>query len=543
MIKTLFKLFLFFVLLPFNPLAASEISQGSARPVLKEIGIYEAHKEGITGKDVGILVIDDFDKTGKIGNPHGEIVINFIKLVAPNAPIFKLQYQVFFNKGIGEYAQKIEDGTIKIVNFSIGFSQYFLETIQTTQTINILMTAYKIVEGLKPAFEHGATVLIGAGNESKLLGTSKTLDAYFLMQMNHLKARGSFLFVGASLPGSKDLSNSQMAGTYRNHYVHLPVQGIVSQTNKFGKKFERVQGTSIAAPMLSGILALLVEKYPNLSAQQVTNLIKYSSESNKTITKGVFDTLEITTNLSPNHRKALTPEDIYGFGVPNLSKSIKIKNSVKLDITPTLSEKNNSIIQKALYDAKLAPFYTVYKKRSLANLNPAQADIILTEASKLFLKQNKKYPLNLFDTIKIMDTEKNIRPIYRSILQESLYLLENYRSSKEYHYKVWHSLLIALHAKLEKKIKLAEKEFKTYYPKWQKAYCLLFHLYPECKSYYETTRKEPYNSTIPFFPFSEKIATRKVSQPPKKAPETILQKPRKTKIKPDTSWIRQEKTK
>ena len=108
------------------------------------------------------------------------------------------------------------------------------------------------------------------------------------------KYKSTTLIVGALNTNDDNLANwSNKAGKHKWNFVVDKGLAQFSNGEQFG-------GTSAAAPMVSGKAALMMQKYPELTAKQTARLIKYTA-----------------TDLG-----APGVDSVYGYGKINLTKAM-----------------------------------------------------------------------------------------------------------------------------------------------------------------------------------------------------------------------------
>ncbi|MEO6961082.1 MAG: S8 family peptidase [Puia sp.] len=86
---------------------------------------------------------------------------------------------------------------------------------------------------------------------------------------------GSFLTVGASGGGPDSLIMPRFSN-YGKKDVDLFAPGVKIYSTVPGNQYETFSGTSMAAPVVSGVAALLLEYYPRLSARQLKYVLVHS---------------------------------------------------------------------------------------------------------------------------------------------------------------------------------------------------------------------------------------------------------------------------
>ncbi|MEN8237462.1 MAG: S8 family serine peptidase [Pseudomonadota bacterium] len=226
------------------------------------------------------------------------------------------------------------------------------------------------------------------------------------------EGNGAVVFVGsASARGANDLTEySNIAGIVAANTVVVPTSGLAarvaeSSTTKIKSgTFRRIVGTSVAAPTVSGALALMVQalrvaakenKLPEPTGQQLAVLLLDTAKPIKTISVAMVEKLRRSTNLSKASIKRLPPEAIYGRGMVDiyaaikkgkeiLSKGQQLPNTIR---PVKFSNEIKGILTNARYDVFAEEMY-VYLKQSDATA--LQINILLEE---LPIDQLIDYPL------------------------------------------------------------------------------------------------------------------------------------------------------
>lgn len=282
--------------------------------IRKMLNIDEIHKRGYTGADIGIAILDTGiarhqDLSGRIvcfkdyingrnmpydDNGHGTHISGIIagngrksngkyKGIAPDSKIIMLKCLDSAGNGSVSDAKKSFDFiinnrdkyNIKIVNISVG------SVMKAGDKENEILLEY--VEHL---WKTGFTVVAAAGNNGPESGS--------------ITAPGcakSVITVGASD------DNVEVNGIGRRKMVNYsgrgptdvcvvkpeivcPGTGVIS-CNNHKSGYSPKSGTSMAAPIVSGVIALMLQKYPDLS--------------NKDIKKRLYETA-VDIGLSKSHQ-------------------------------------------------------------------------------------------------------------------------------------------------------------------------------------------------------------------------------------------------
>lgn len=131
---------------------------------------------------------------------------------------------------------------------------------------------------VKYAESKGVLLIHAAGNDN---ADVDTVDNFPNAHFRHSTYTASnWITVGASSdPLAEPGFNSYTASfsNYGKDEVDVFAPGTRIYSTVPGSKYENLQGTSMAAPVVTGVAALILEFYPNLSAQQVKYCIEKSA--------------------------------------------------------------------------------------------------------------------------------------------------------------------------------------------------------------------------------------------------------------------------
>ncbi|TCC99354.1 S8 family serine peptidase [Pedobacter hiemivivus] len=154
-------------------------------------------------------------------------------------------------------------------------------------------------DAFRYAEQKGVLIVKGAGNDSKNLDVDKTFpDAVFLDG----KKAGNVITVGASTPDAKTASFSN----YGKTTVDLFAPGTEIYSTIPGSEYKNMQGTSMACPVVSGVVALVWSRFPNLTYLQLKEILLKSvtKVSGTTLLPGAqnptevsFSTLSVTGGI------------------------------------------------------------------------------------------------------------------------------------------------------------------------------------------------------------------------------------------------------
>lgn len=132
-----------------------------------------------------------------------------------------------------------------------------------------------VQEAIKYAESKNVLIVHGAGND----GVNTDINTYFPNDnLDNLELVNNFIVVGAS---SYRLNKNLIAGfsNYGKNTVDVFAPGVKIYTTKENNSFGFSRGTSLAAPMVSGLAGLLLSYFPNLSARELKKIIMESGTS------------------------------------------------------------------------------------------------------------------------------------------------------------------------------------------------------------------------------------------------------------------------
>jgi hypothetical protein len=166
----------------------------------------------------------------------------------------------------------------KIANFSMGGPAVGIE----------------LADAMQRAVNAGMILVIAAGNDA----AANPSD--FAQIAGAGWANGQIIIAGATDQQNLLASFSDKAGDfYKNFFVVAPGDRIV--TTKLGGGLSLVSGTSFSAPAVAGAMAVLLQEFPNLSAQAAVNILLTSA-----------------TDLG-----AAGVDNVFGYGLINLARAIQ----------------------------------------------------------------------------------------------------------------------------------------------------------------------------------------------------------------------------
>lgn len=163
-----------------------------------------------------------------------------------------------------------------------------------------VVSEYYVTESPAVAVANGALLVVSAGNAA---GANPSLSNYDIVDdLQTLgvynSGAGAFIIAGAADNSGTIASFSDRAGTLKDIYMVAPG---VALTLPWNGSFATVSGTSFSAPLISGAAAIVMQRWPSLTARQIRQIL--------------FDT---ATDLG-----APGVDDVYGHGMLNLQAAVQ----------------------------------------------------------------------------------------------------------------------------------------------------------------------------------------------------------------------------
>ena len=271
--------------------------------------VIDAWNKGWTGKGANILAIDSFASKGGCtyanGNCHGVVVMMNTDLIAPGASKFGLDFAFASNftgtafdiAGTNLTSSK----SINVINMSWMFTNpggswncnngcgtapdtltYNQGITNTATTHNNLINVLNSVTSVTNLSNFSNAVIINsAGNDN--LDTKYNLTALALSGNTNVASR--LLLVGAldkngtvASPATKasysNYAGSSSAISDRFVMANGTMPWVSGSVKINGSNFDGdYSGTSFAAPLVAGYAAVVMQKFPNLSAASTSNII------------------------------------------------------------------------------------------------------------------------------------------------------------------------------------------------------------------------------------------------------------------------------
>jgi subtilisin family serine protease len=154
------------------------------------------------------------------------------------------------------------DNGASVINMSLGVP-FWLSAVLDFPQINA---------ALSYATENNVVAVISAGNEGDLGGTYPSEPA--------LRAtEGVAIAVGAVDSANQFVDFSNPAGSFFGVYPYVVAPGIGVISTTPNNSYDEFDGTSMAAPHVAGVVALMQQANPNLTAAEIATLLTQSTNS------------------------------------------------------------------------------------------------------------------------------------------------------------------------------------------------------------------------------------------------------------------------
>lgn len=163
-----------------------------------------------------------------------------------------------------------------IINMSFGTASDYSASLVTDEYYNTNKDFFDnyIISGVNYAANNNVIMVMSAGNESK--NQPGLYNGIPLLTDYHDALENLFVTVVATGNDGKIASYSNKCGVAQNYCIAAPggdlTEPIIS-TGTYDNDTYAAMGTSMAAPVVSGSLALLMGAYPYMTPQQVVSLI------------------------------------------------------------------------------------------------------------------------------------------------------------------------------------------------------------------------------------------------------------------------------
>ncbi|SFE92210.1 Subtilase family protein [Chitinophaga sp. CF118] len=182
---------------------------------------------------------------------------------------------------------------------------------------------------VKYADEKGVLLIHAAGNDGNNNDSTDNFPNPDFVDHTHA---GNYITVGASSNGK---IGPKIAGfsNYGKKSVDLFAPGVqIYSTVPGGNKYGSASGTSMAAPVVAGVAALVLSYYPNLSARQLKEVLE---ESATPLPDGTKEVIKPDTN----DKVPFADLSITG-GVVNAYNALKLAATMQGELTPKKAKVN-----------------------------------------------------------------------------------------------------------------------------------------------------------------------------------------------------------
>lgn len=230
-----------------------------------------AWQRGWTGKNVKVGIADEFDSNGQI-DTHGDWVALITETVAPEANFANIDTEGGVKQMSRDQAfQYFENNGYHIINGTWVSNKFDLGT--GVEDINFQNKVNALINSFDQEAENNsqALVIYPAGNTGMQCPGKRSEDCTLEQaRINALRASGKIagekiIFVGALKDGSDTLNNySIIAGDLMNDFIVAHDDVIIEGDEG---------GTSTAAPRAVGAAAIVRQKFPNLTSQQLKQVL------------------------------------------------------------------------------------------------------------------------------------------------------------------------------------------------------------------------------------------------------------------------------
>lgn len=239
------------------------------------------------------------------GNGHGGTG------VAPDATI--AGFRMGYGKD-GSFQQEIDllkkQVNVDISNNSWGYGSFFYDNFETAnfqQQANAIQNA--VIQGRDGL---GTVFVFAAGNDGDK-GDNANYHSYntspYTIAVGAIDYKGDA--ASFTSPGSSVLISAPGVGVYTTDRP--------DGDNNPNNDYSAVNGTSFAAPAVSGVIALMLEANPDLGYRDVQEILAYSAR------KPVLDDTGWITNGASNwNGGGLTAHDAYGYGMADAHAAVRL---------------------------------------------------------------------------------------------------------------------------------------------------------------------------------------------------------------------------
>lgn len=179
------------------------------------------------------------------------------------------------DKDIGNAIRYAVDNGASIINMSAG--KYFSPDPEF------------VVEAIKYAEEKGVLFVVSGGNEGDDITSIVNYPRKYVLKNGNKTYFSNMIVVGANSwmkqwseekdPENKNLKYDLSApfSNYSKEVIDIFAPGVQINSTIPGGKYKKIDGTSMAAPVVSGVAAVIKSFYPDLTASQLKEVITSSA--------------------------------------------------------------------------------------------------------------------------------------------------------------------------------------------------------------------------------------------------------------------------
>lgn len=325
------------------------------------IGLKYAHARGNTGTGSTIKIMDDFVSAGI---SHGTKVSYFAQNIAPDADVYNVNVaNTNHSLNFEQFASNI-DSTKSIYNVSWEIQNVFATQATTRDTISSITGDAFITQMANAAKQYDSIFVVAAGNSG--MNESSALSA---LPIAVDELYGHFINVVALDTNTNELATySNQCGITQDYCITAP--GSALKTDAY--EYVTVNGTSFAAPIVSGAIAILQDKFPYLQSSQITEIL-----------------LRTATDLGDTGI-----DSVYGWGLLNLDQATKPVGEL------SVASVSGQIVQRL----------------ATANVTPAIAASIAKSGATMaaFDEYGRAYTQNLTDNIRVINRSRGFDRLRRT---------------------------------------------------------------------------------------------------------------------------------
>ncbi len=161
---------------------------------------------------------------------------------------------------------------VRIINTSFGYEASDVVAAGNAPKVS---EAY-VLAPAATAVQNGALLVASAGNAGGAQPSQANLDIISDLQTRGILSSGpgAFIIAGAVDQNNQIASFTDRAGSYGAYYMVAPGVGL---TLPWNGSLAVVSGTSFSAPLISAAAAIVMQRWPNLTARQVAQILEQSA--------------------------------------------------------------------------------------------------------------------------------------------------------------------------------------------------------------------------------------------------------------------------